>query len=211
MPIRFPSARHQIAYDAMLAHAGSYWQRVEAGINALRSEKYRTILAARLVERSFLIHSGATDAVARMQVDLPRTEACRGAGEMRPWLRAAMDETIRDWRMAGETQLFIHSYRDFSGGLSWKSNWLLLVEWEPGAWPMRARWPHRRTPFVIEIHERPKGVLYRKGADWRHEATWQMLEEKSAAIKEELRMYGKRKKVDEQLSLLPGDEEQECP
>jgi len=91
----FPSPRHQTAYEAMLAHHGSYAQRVEAGIDALRSELYNDTKKARQAERALLEQSGVPN--ARGEVPMPPTERCKGSIEMRKWLRQSMSETIAEW------------------------------------------------------------------------------------------------------------------
>ena len=157
----FPSPRHDKAYEAMLAHHGSYAQRVEAGIDALRSDLYNCTKKARQAERILLTHSGVPNAQA--EVPMPPTERCPGSIEMRKWLRQTMAETIAEWRKRGETQYRIHWYRPWLVAEKASRNWVQLAEWEPGAHPSMTRWPGRQTPFVIKIHERLGGMRFKKG------------------------------------------------
>ena len=147
-----------------MAFSGSCRQRVEAGIDALRSERYRDTKSARLAERALLQQSGVLEDIAVHEVQLPKVERCHRGPAMRVWLDASLLETISAWRLAGLTTFCVHWYRDWEVCPSYQLNWAMLVEWEPGRSTRMLTWPSRLTPFVIDTHKKlqlhcKKGII----------------------------------------------------
>lgn len=82
-----------VALRAMLAARGRDTERVDAGIDACRSPRWRETVAATLAARKLRQQTtNESDQALARWLPMPRAERVHGAGELRSWLRARLRE-----------------------------------------------------------------------------------------------------------------------
>lgn len=172
----------------MLACRGQPHERVQAGLDALRSEDYRLRVSATSSERAILMMQGLSKDTAKDWVPKPPVERLPGATKLRPWLIKRLADIQARRVDRGSVKYVLAVYPpDLADQQSWYGLRisLRLVEMDQDFARRRDRkgylaWPTLRDPGVLRVIAEFNGVYWGKTAASQGKRCYaEMLEQKA--------------------------------
>lgn len=155
----------------MLACRGQPHERVQAGLDALRSEDYRTLVAATHTERSILMMQGLPKHQAKDTVPKPPVERLPGSTKLKPWLTKRLAD-IQERRVARGSVKYVLAIWPPDQLEKPRKNgiYLRLVEMDKDFDRQREKngrvaWPRLNHPGVLRVIAAGHGLYWGNGAE----------------------------------------------